>query len=61
MSDDERRRGVGKNEPETFGRMVGVEGDIGRSDLEEREQSDIGFDPAIEQGRVGRASNRATP
>ena len=49
MGDDERRCGIGKNEPDAFGRMVGVERNIGRSDLEQREQRHIGFDPAIEQ------------
>jgi hypothetical protein len=49
MGDDERRRGIGKNEPDAFGRMVRVERNIGRSDLEQREQRHMGFDPAIEQ------------
>ena len=51
MGDGQRRPRVGEDEPDAIGRMVGVEGNIGRARLQQREQRDIGVDAAVEEDR----------
>ena len=61
MRDHEARAGVGQDEPDAIGRMIGVERDISRARFQEREQRDIGVDAAVDQDGDAVAGLDAAP